>query len=241
MKKLLVYIMALMLSFSLTSCITESYAQVQPTDEMYDYAENAVSDAHLQLVITYGTPYIIDDIIYYYIYNGRYYYPYYYNSYFYLRVYTHPLRHYPRYWRPVPRTHWYHNGVFHRPHRYDGHHGFGRGHKPRHHDVGRPGNNRPSSTRVTGNRPGVNNRPVEGNVTPKPRTNMNRRPNFGGARNNTGVAPRPRQVTPATPGRNTQIFRGSTPSMRQSSPAPRNVGGARPSGGGSRGSFGGRR
>ena len=105
MKKLFVYIMMVMLSFSVMSCVSESYAQVQSTDEMYDYTENAVSDAQLQLVITYGTPYIIDDIIYYYLYNGRYYYPYYYNSYFYLRVYTHPLRLYPRYWRPVPRTH----------------------------------------------------------------------------------------------------------------------------------------
>ena len=239
MKKLFVYIMMVMLSFSVMSCVTESYAQVQSTDEMYDYTENAVSDAQLQLVITYGTPYIIDDIIYYYLYNGRYYYPYYYNSYFYLRVYTHPLRHYPRYWRPVPRTHWYHNGVFHRPHRYNGRHDFGRGgHKPRPHNVGRPGGHRPSSTRVTGNRPGMDRRPIGGSVTPKPKTNVNQRPNFGGARSNTSVIPRPRQTTP---GRNTQIFRGSTPSMRQSSPAPRNVGGARPSGGGSRGSFGGRR
>ena len=242
MKKLFVYIMMVMLSFSVMSCVTESYAQVQSTDEMYDYTENAVSDAQLQLVITYGTPYIIDDIIYYYLYNGRYYYPYYYNSYFYLRVYTHPLRHYPRYWRPVPRAHWYHNGAFHRPYRYNGRHDFGRGgHKPRPHNVGRPGGHRPSSTRVTGNRPGMDRRPVGGSVTQKPSTNINQRPNFGGARPNTSVAPR---HTAPSSGRNTQVFRGgSTPSVRQSSPAPRGggFGGARPSGGGSRGSFGGRR
>lgn len=234
--------MMVMLSFSVMSCVTESYAQVQSTDEMYDYTENAMSDAQLQLVITYGTPYIIDDIIYYYLYNGRYYYPYYYNSYFYLRVYTHPLRHYPRYWRPVPRAHWYHNGAFHRPYRYNGRHDFGRGgHKPRPHNVGRPGGHRPSSTRVTGNRPGMDRRPVGGSVTQKPSTNINQRPNFGGARPNTSVAPR---HTAPSSGRNTQVFRGgSTPSVRQSSPAPRGggFGGARPSGGGSRGSFGGRR
>ena len=250
MKKLFIYLMMFMLTFSVMSCVTETYAQVQATDEMYDYTDNSVSDAHLQVVITYGTPYIIDDIIYYYFYNGRYYYPYYYNSYFYLRVYTHPLRHYPRYWRPVPRAHWYHNGAFHRPYRSNGQHhpGFGRGgHNPRPHDgnINRPHGNRQSSTRVTAPHPSIGKQPTggarNGNVAPRTNTNVTPRSNMGGARPNTSVAPR--QTAPSS-GRNTQVFRGgSTPSVRQSSPAPRGggFGGARPSGGGSRGSFGGRR
>ena len=236
MKKYIIYLLTIMLSFSVMSCVTETYAQ--PSDAVYEYADETVSDAHLQLVITYGTPYIVDDVILYYIYNGRYYYPYYYRSYFYLRVYSHPLRHYPRYWSPVPRSHWYHNGTFHRPHRND-HHGVGKGgHRP---PVGKADRIPPtrSSTRATGPEHRQNQK-FGGKATPDVRKNPTQ-----------PTRPNTKQTTPPTSSRpNNQVFRGSTsPTMRQTAPSSRGggFGGARPSSGGASrpsgggGHFGGRR
>ena len=219
MKKLFIYLMALVMSIGLTSCVSETYAQ--PGDEVYEYQYEPVSDHDLQLVITYGSPYIVDNVIYYYFYNGRYYYPHYYNSYFYLRVYNHPLRHYPRYWRPIPHSHWYYNGAFHRPYRSDRPHDFGRaGRGPR------PDARVHEGTRGNAPHPSIGRRPMSENrqTTPSVRQGVTRQ---------GSVQPRP--STPTT--------RGSMPSMRQSIPSTRGGGfsGGRASMGGTRGSAGARR
>jgi len=181
MKKFLFAIISVFMLLSTTSCVTSVYAQ---DDEMYTYEEPVVrTNVDIEIVIINGTPFIIDGLVQYYLYNGLYYYPYYYNNYFYYRVYARPLIHYPRHWRPVPRGYWFRGDRFYKPNRYDRHH-FDNvrrhdNHRPhvdrpkpntRHNDNVRPRieNNRnrsfgtrPSSTRSTVQRPNpnINNRP----------------------------------------------------------------------------------
>lgn len=85
----------IVMSLSLTSCITEAYAQV---DDIYDNVD-------IGLVVRYGTPYYnTDGLLMYYIYRNLYYYPYYHHNRYYLHRYRRPLPYYlkDRY-RPVPR------------------------------------------------------------------------------------------------------------------------------------------
>jgi hypothetical protein len=157
MKRKLFTILFMMFSlFTLTSCVTTVDAQ----DGVYS---TTVIDADdIEMAITYGTPYIVNDVVYYYLYNNLYYYPFYTRGYWYYRVYTRPLIRYPHYWRPVPRSHWFRDGRYYNPHKFIGHN---RPHVDRPHNSpnNRPTvrpqnrwNSRPSSTRSTVGRSSIN-------------------------------------------------------------------------------------
>ena len=141
MKKIFLFIIGLVMPFSLTSCVTTAYAQVD------DETEVAV-------VISNGTPYYdADGLLMYYIYRNMYYYPYYYNNAWYFRHYARPLP--PRHYRPVPRDFYHHRPLpprhHHTPHPGGTHRpDFGRGgHTHRH----VPNNiNRPSGRHFGGRR-----------------------------------------------------------------------------------------
>lgn len=190
MKKLLFALLMMMSCLSMTSCVTTVEAQ----DDIYSSAVIDVDD--IEMAITYGTPYIIDGMVHYYLYNNLYYYPFYTRGYWYYHVYRRPLLRYPSYWKPAPRSHWFKGGRFHNPHGFVGHHG----HKP-HHDNGvRPGHHRYS---IGGERPSST------------RSTVNRRPNGGGAmapHRNHSVVPR------STFGGSS---RPSAPSMSRGGSSPR--------------------
>lgn len=170
MRKFLIGIVFAIGCMSLVSCVTSVSAQ----DDMYGSTEAVVvnDNAQIEVVITYGTPYIIDGLVQYYIYNDLYYYPYYYRNHFYWRMYRSPLLTYPRYWRPMPRAYWYRGGKFYHPRNFDRRHYDNvirnNGHHRPHYDNrnGRGGQNH----RFDRNRPLPNN----GKITPRPNNNNNR-------------------------------------------------------------------
>ena len=120
MKKFLFGIVFAIGCMLLVSCVTTVSAQ----DDMYGPTEAVVvnDNAQIELVITCGTPYIIDGLVQYYIYNDLYYYPYYYRNHFYWRMYRSPLLTYPRYWKPMPRVYWHKGGKFYHPRNFDRRH-----------------------------------------------------------------------------------------------------------------------
>ena len=205
MKKFLIGIISLMMTLSLTSCV----ATVSAQDDLYSSREviSSYDNAEIELVITYGTPYIIDGLVQYYLYNGLYYYPFYYRDYFYWRIYNSPLNVYPRYWRPMPRAYWFKSGKFYRPNRFDRHHHRNIINHNRHHDrigINRPNvkhrphsdvnKQRPSSTRSTAPRqiPRIQNRNGNfggGRFTPsRPNGGIrNSAPSRGSSQNRGGV------------------------------------------------------
>ena len=139
MKKIIGILAALMMCFTLSSCITPAQAQI---DGVYD-------GVSVDVVIGYGTPiYNAEGLLMYYIYRDLYYYPYIYNNRYYFHRYYRPLP--PNRYRPVPRDFYRH---------YQPHHGH-RGHYTPHH--GSP--NRHPSINHGGNRP----RPSYGGGTYKP-------------------------------------------------------------------------
>ena len=104
MKKIISILAALIMCFTLSSCVTEAQAQV---DGVYD------GNVDISLVITYGTPYYnAEGLLLYYIYRDMYYYPFYDNG-WYFRYYSRPLP--PRYYRLVPRDFYNHHRQHH-PH-----------------------------------------------------------------------------------------------------------------------------
>ena len=140
MKKLFVFLVGLVAVFTLTSCVSTAYAQ---SDDVYT-SENV----NVKMVITYGTPFIVDDMIMYYVYNGCYYYPYWTNGMYCLHVYRYPITmdYYRRYYRPVPRDFYRHHRYNPTPrrHRLDGHyyqHNDRTHHSDRPHTIGRPNHN----------------------------------------------------------------------------------------------------
>ena len=120
MKKFLFGIVFAIGCMLLVSCVTTVSAQ----DDMYGPTEAVVvnDNAQIEVVITCGTPYIIDGLVQYYIYNDLYYYPYYYRNHFYWRMYRSPLLTYPRYWKPMPTAYWYKGGKFYHPRNFDRRH-----------------------------------------------------------------------------------------------------------------------
>lgn len=165
MKKIIGILTALMMCFTLNSCVTSAQAQI---DDMYD------DDVNISLIITYGTPYYdTEGLLLYYIYRDMFYYPYYYHNRYYFHRYSRPLppQVYRERYRPIPRDAFRH----HRPNvRHNN-----RPPRPNR-DVRPSRNNQP--------RPNVNRPNNNGNVRPntnqpRPNTNINR----GGSRPN--VAP----------------------------------------------------
>jgi predicted small secreted protein len=104
MKKILLFLVGVAMSLSLTSCVTAVHAQ----DDIYSDGE-----VDATVVISYGTPYIVNGLIEYYAYRGWYYYPCWTGDSYYFHRYRRPLppRAFHDWYRPIPRNH-----VYHRPH-----------------------------------------------------------------------------------------------------------------------------
>ena len=176
MKKFLFFIIGVLMSLSLTSCVA-AYGAVDSTTGDVDY----------EIVITNGQPYYYNGAIVYYLYNGWYYYPYWYDNRPYLRPYHRPFAYGHRLppMRPrhgdIGRGHHHHpgTGAHHpRPHRPGGV-GWHRPHNPgvgsgghRPHNPG-VGGSRPHSPRVGGTRPHT---PSRSGVSPRPSS-----PRMGGS------------------------------------------------------------
>ena len=162
-RKLMTYLLALMMLFTISSCEVYSYATTQ--DDIY--VENEVdvvrSNVSFDVIIQYGIPYYRDGALLYYLYRDIYYYPFYYNNYWYVRAYRRPF------------THFDHKPYF-RPHRYDyrfspGHYrGFDRPRNPNVHRRVIPPRNNGNYTRPRGSRPDVQPR----SNRPDTRPNINR-------------------------------------------------------------------
>jgi hypothetical protein len=92
MKKIILFLMGLAMLFSLSSCVTAVHAQ----DDAY------INDnADATVIISYGTPVYVDNMIAYYAYRGWYYYPYWINNSYYFHRYRRPLI--PGTYKPMPR------------------------------------------------------------------------------------------------------------------------------------------
>ena len=149
MKKITVILMGLIMIFGLSSCVTAVHAQ---DDAYFDGEVDAT------VVISYGKPYIVNDMIEYYFYRGWYYYPHWINDSYYFHRYRRPL---PRgafydWYRPIPAQ----RQRYHRP-------GHGYYHKytpPRHNNIG---------THV---------RRPHGHTNMRPNTGGHSRPRMGGRR-----------------------------------------------------------
>jgi len=126
MKKITVILMGLIMIFGLSSCVTAVHAQ----DDAYTN-----ESADVTVVLSYGTPYIVNGMIEYYLYNGWYYYPYWRNNSYYFYRYSRPLPRdrYYRWHRPIPRDYRYiaPSTRHHRPG-----HGYYHVHTPRHNNIG---------------------------------------------------------------------------------------------------------
>lgn len=186
-RKLITYLLSLLMVFTINSCGVYDYATTQ--DDIYVESEVDIvrSNVSFDVIIQYGTPYYHNGSILYYVYNDLYYYPFYYNNYWYVRAYRRPFIHLDR--RP-----------YFRPHRYD--YRFKPGH---YRGFDRPNvyyyRNRPSirrqdvmprrsyPNRIT--RPSQSNinrnritRPSQGNITPNRRIDLHQqnREKFGNRR-----------------------------------------------------------
>ena len=93
-KLLLSGVIALFMTLSLSSCVTP--VEAQATIGTYPSVEVIVSD---------GVPYYIDNTIVYWTYGGRYWYPYYHNGCRGFRPYARPFRHH---FHAVPYHHRHH-------------------------------------------------------------------------------------------------------------------------------------
>ena len=241
MKKVLISILIAMMSvFTLTSCVTTVEAQ----DGVYTTAVIDVDD--IEMAIVYGTPYIVNGVVLYYLYNNLYYYPYYSRGYYYYHVYARPLARYPHHWRPVARNHWFRDGHYHNPHGFAGR----GGHRPKDRHVG----GRPHNDRRIGVTPDRKPNPSAGHNNGRPNDNRTRQgmesstrqtaPNnrvFGnGTAPNRSVTTPNRSVTPPTRSTSTpnRVFGGSRPSSPSIGGSARPSAPSRSTGGGH---FGGRR
>ena len=120
MKKITVILMGLIMVFGLSSCVTAVHAQ---DDAYFDGEVDAT------IVISYGKPCIVNDMIEYYFYRGWYYYPSWANNSYYFHRYRRPL---PRgafydWYKPIPAQ----RQKYHRPG-----HGYYHKYTPRHNNIG---------------------------------------------------------------------------------------------------------
>lgn len=120
MKKITVILMGLIMVFGLSSCVTAVHAQ---DDAYFDGEVDAT------VVISYGKPYVVNDMIEYYFYRGWYYYPSWVNDSYYFHRYRRPL---PRgafydWYKPIPAQ----RQKYHRPG-----HGYYHKYTPRHNNIG---------------------------------------------------------------------------------------------------------
>ena len=161
MKKILVFLMGLVMLLSLSSCVTAVHAQ---DDTYFDGEVDAT------VVISYGTPYIVNGLIEYYAYRGWYYYPCWTGDSYYFHRYRRPLppEHFRTWYRPIPRNHVYHRPPHHN--RHDIHH---RPHSPRpNHRPAQAPQHRQHTPNINNNRGGMHKGPQGG----RPHGNMGGRP-----------------------------------------------------------------
>ena len=154
MKKITAILLGLFISFSFMSCATTVYAH----DDTYSDGE-----VDATVVISYGTPYIVNNMIEYYVYKGWYYYPHWVNDSYYFHRYRRPL---PRgafynWYRPIPKS-YHHPSPKQRYHRPE--HGYYHKYTPRHNNIG---------THV---------RRPHGHMNMRPNTSGHNRPRMGGRR-----------------------------------------------------------
>jgi hypothetical protein len=180
MKKFLLTIAILMCMFLFSSCTT--YTTVP--DDIYDeYVVDNTADVNINIIITYGTPYYYNDVLWYYYYNDLYYYPFYYGGYWYFRPYT---RLYP--WgydfgfRPRPHDWRFRPGYygFTKPH----HNNNGRPHRPHGDNFDNHGNHHPNTGGVTPHR--HDNRNHDGNGSTRVRPNRRHNDNGNVTPRNNG-------------------------------------------------------
>jgi hypothetical protein len=148
MKKITTILLGLFISFSFMSCATTVYAQ---DDSYFDGEVDAT------VVISYGTPYIVNNMIEYYVYRGWYYYPHWINDSYYFHRYRRPLPSgvFYDWYRPIPAQ----RQKYHRPG-----HGYYHKYVPRHNNIG---------THV---------RRPHGHTNMRPNTGGHSRPRMGGRR-----------------------------------------------------------
>jgi hypothetical protein len=148
MKKITVILLGLFISFSFMSCVTAVHAQ---DDSYFDGEVDAT------VVISYGTPYIVNNMIEYYVYRGWYYYPHWINDSYYFHRYRRPLPSgvFYDWYRPIPAQ----RQKYHRPE-----HGYYHKYVPRHNNIG---------THV---------RRPHGHTNMRPNTGGHSRPRMGGRR-----------------------------------------------------------
>ena len=183
MKKIIGILAALMMCFTLNSCVVTAQA-----DDMYD-------DVDISLVVTYGTPYYdTEGLLLYYIYRDMFYYPYYYHNRYYLHRYSRPLppQVYRERYRPIPRDVFNH----HRPNmRHDNRPPRpNRDVRPSRNNQPRPNVNRPNNTPRPNNNGGVRPNTNQSRPTPNINNGGSRPSNMGG---NRSMA-QPRSSTRAT-------------------------------------------
>ena len=101
----MLFLMGLAMSIGLTSCVTTA----QASDDLYD------EDTNVNVVISYGTPIIVDDMIAYYYYRGWYYYPHWVGDTYYFHRYRRvlPPDRFGGWYRPIPRHFHRPNGIHH--------------------------------------------------------------------------------------------------------------------------------
>lgn len=166
MKKIAVFLIGLVMSLGLSSCVTT----VQAEDGVYN------DGIDVTVVVRYGTPVFVDDMIAYYVYNGWYYYPYYIGNRYYFHRYSRvlpPERLGHRY-RPIPRDY--------RHPRPDAHHRPGHVRPDAGHRPAPQSQNRRSTPNINNNRGG---RPQGGATHSRPMSpqrSSTRGGNFGGRR-----------------------------------------------------------
>lgn len=108
MKKIILSLAIMLISiFTFSSCVTTAYADDDTYGHSYDY----------NVIITNGTPFIVNGLIAYYLYNNMYFYPYYRNGIYHFCRYEKPLPHdrMPRFYKPMPprnNMHMYNNREF---------------------------------------------------------------------------------------------------------------------------------
>lgn len=95
MKKIIVFLTTLIMCVTLSSCVTTVHAQ---DDAYFDGEVDAT------IVMSYGKPYVVNNMIEYYFYRGWYYYPRWTDNSYYFHKYRRPLPSgvFYDWYRPIP-------------------------------------------------------------------------------------------------------------------------------------------
>ena len=120
MKNIITFLTVLIMCATLSSCVTTVHAQ---DDAYFDGEVDAT------IVISYGKPYVVNNMIEYYFYRGWYYYPRWTDNSYYFHRYRRPLPSgvFYDWYRPIPAQ----RLKYHRPV-----HGYYHKYVPRHNNIG---------------------------------------------------------------------------------------------------------